>query len=130
MNLASVVSNIKDFLGKNSTPANTLPPILLKAAAHNRSGISAYKIASKIIENNKNIGIPTGENPDGSPNMINEYTYNVVKSVIESLKEDASIQVVIPAGSLKIISTGANAGGLVESTGTNQNDTIGKGIIQ
>jgi hypothetical protein len=76
------------------------------------------------------LGIPTDRRKDGGENMINQFTYNIVKSVVEALKEDASIQVVIPTGSLMIQSNGFNAGGPVTSTGTNVIDTVAKGIIQ
>ena len=130
MTILSAVNTIKGFLNSSSIPANVLPSLLLRVASLNRPGLSAYKIASNIIANNKQIGIPTEARKDGGENMINEFTYNVVKSVIEALKEDASVQVVIPAGTLMVQCQGGNAGGPVTCVGTNIKDSIGNGIIQ
>lgn len=58
------------------------------------------------------------------------YTYNIVKSVVEALREDGVIQVSIPANSIIIQATGGNAGGPVTVVGTNIKDTKAYGIIQ
>lgn len=107
-----------------------MPPLLLKCTALNRPGLSAYKITTQIIQNNKAIGIPTDPNPDGSDNKINQYTYNVVKCIVDAIKYDATVQVAIPMESLLIQATGANAGGPVTCVGTNLLDSIGNGIMQ
>jgi hypothetical protein len=112
------------------TPVNILPPMLLRCTSLFRSGLSAYKITSRIIENNKKVGIPTEDNPDGQPNLINTFTYNVVKEICDAIKNDASVQVTIPANSLLIQANGGNAGGPVICTGTNLLDSIGNGIMQ
>lgn len=128
------ISNIVDFLtskfNNTEAPASTLSPILLKAASFFRPGLSAYKITANIIENNKLIGIPTGPNPDGSENMINQYTYNVVKCIVDALQNDAAVHVSIPMESLLIQATGGNAGGPVVCVGTNLLDSISKGVIR
>ena len=78
MNISDIIDNITNTLDSAKMPANVLPPFLLKCTALNRPGLSAYKIASQIIQNNKALGIPVEDNPDGSANLINQYTYNVV----------------------------------------------------
>jgi hypothetical protein len=72
----------------------------------------------------------TEDNPDGSANIINQYTYNVVKCIVDAIKNDASVQVSIPMQSLLIQATGGNAGGPVTCIGTNLVDSIGNGIMQ
>ena len=79
MNISNIIDSITNTLDSAKMPANVLPPFLLKCTALNRPGLSAYKIASRIIENNKALGIPVEDNPDGTANLINQYTYNVVK---------------------------------------------------
>ena len=130
MTISSVTSAINKLFDTQKAKAMELPAILLRAVAMQRPGVSAQDIASKVIERNKQIGIPTGENPDGTPNLINMYTYNIVKSVVEALKEDGVIQVSIPANSIIIQATGGNAGGPVTVVGTNIKDTKAYGIIQ
>lgn len=117
-------------LDSANIPANILPPLLLKCTALNRPGLSAYKIAAQIIQNNKALGIPVEENPDGSDNMVNQYTYNVVKCMVDAIKNDATVQVAIPMQSLLIQATGANAGGPVTCIGSNLLDSVGNGIMQ
>ena len=130
MNISDIIDNITNTLDSAKMPANVLPPFLLKCTALNRPGLSAYKIASRIIENNKALGIPVEDNPDGTANLINQYTYNVVKCIVDAIKNDASVQVAIPQQSLLIQATGSNAGGPVTCIGSNLLDSIGNGIMQ
>ena len=130
MTLSSIVETMTNTLDSSKIPANILPPLLLKCTALNRPGLSAYKIVAQIIQNNKALGIPVEDNPDGSDNLINQYTYNVVKCIVDAIKNDATVQVAIPMQSLLIQATGENAGGPVTCTGTNLLDSIGNGIMQ
>lgn len=130
MNISDIIDNITNTLDSAKMPANVLPPFLLKCTALNRPGLSAYKIASRIIENNKALGIPVEDNPDGTANLINQYTYNVVKCIVDAIKNDASVQVAIPQQSLLIQATGENGGGPVTCIGSNLLDSIGNGIMQ
>lgn len=130
MTISSIVETLTNTLDSASMPANVLPPLLLKCISLQRPGLSAYKIATQIIENNRAIGLPTEDNPDGSANLINQYTYNVVKCMVDAIKNDASVQVAIPMQSLLIQATGGNAGGPITCVGTNLIDSLGNGIIQ
>lgn len=130
MNISSLVNSITDTLNSARIPAGILPPILLKCTSMTRPGLSAYKIATEVIQNNEKLGIPTGANPNGSENLINAYTYSIVKCMVEAIKNDASVQVAIPMQSLLIQATGANAGGPVTCVGSNLIDSISQGIIQ
>ena len=130
MDISSVVEKISTIMESENTPANILPPMLLKCTSLLRTGLSAYKITAKIIQNNKKIGIPTEENPDGSTNLINAYTYNVVREMVDAIKNDATVQVAVPASSLLIQANGGNAGGPIVVTGTNLMDSIANGIMQ
>jgi hypothetical protein len=130
MNISTVVDFITDKLNGVEIPVNLLPVQFLKCIATARPGLSAYKTTAQIIANNKILGIATGPNPDGSANLINQYTYNVVKCIFDSIKNDAMVQMVTPKNSLVIKATGANAGGPMECIGTNLTDGGGVGIIQ
>ncbi len=125
-----IIDLMNSVIDKMKTPAETLPTLLLQAVAIQRPGLSPSKITANVISNNNTIGIPTGTNPDGSPNKINEYTYNVVKCIVDAIKEDAVVQVAIPSGSIVVETTGANAGGPLVGTGTNIINTTVKGIIR
>lgn len=130
MTLDAVVNNITNTLESFEAPALTLPPFLLKCTAMARPGLSAYKIATNIIKDNEVLGIPTGPNPDGSDNMINQFVYNIAKCFVDALQKDASIQAALPTQSLLIQATGTNAGGPVTCTGTNLYDALMSGIIR
>lgn len=130
MTIDSLVSTMTNAMESAKTPANVLPPLLLKCTSMVRPGLSAYKIASEIIKNNKEIGIPTEPGPDGSPNKINQYTYNVVKCIVDAIKNDASVQSTIPMGSVMVQANGGNAGGPVVAIGYNVMDSICRGIMQ
>lgn len=130
MTISNIVDTVTNTLDSAKIPANVLPPLLLRCVSLTRPGLSAYKIAAQIIQNNKALGIPTEDNPDGSANIINQYTYNVVKCIVDAIKNDASVQVSIPMQSLLIQVTGGNAGGPVTCIGTNLVDSIGNGIMQ
>ena len=130
MTIQNIVDTISNTLDSANTPANILPPMLTKYTSLFRPGLSAYKIASKVIQNNKTLGIPTEPNPNGEENMINQYTYNLVKCIIEAIKYDATVQIAIPMQSLLVQATGGNAGGPVTCVGTNLIDSQATGIIQ
>lgn len=130
LNIDTIASVIKNTVNKLKTPAQALPPLLLYCTAIKRPGLSPSMITSKVISNNESLGINTGTNPDGSPNIVNEYSYNVVKAVVDAISQDGVVQVAIPAGSLMVQVTGANAGGPVVSVGTNITNTIAYGIVR
>ena len=129
MNITSIVNSVTDTLNSASVPANKLPALLLKCTSLDRPGLSAYKIASEIIQNNEKLGIPTGTNPDGSDNLVNAFVYNIVKTFVKALKNDAVVHNCTPALSQKIGAWGANAGGSVYCEGFNLTDSTSNGRI-
>lgn len=129
MNISSLVNTVTKALETSKTPANILPPLLLKCVSLARPGMSVYKTAAEVIKNNALFDIPRGPNPDGSANKINQYTYNLCKCIIDAIKNDASVQAAIPSGSIMIESKGGNAGGPIVTVGRNLLDSICRGII-
>lgn len=129
MNIANLVEKISNTIDSVKTPVNFLPPILLRCTSLMRSGLSPYKITARIIENNGKLGLETGFNPDGTRNLVNAYTYNVVKEMVYAIQNEASVQTAIPAASLLLQTNGANAGGPVVSFGTNLLDSLATGIM-
>jgi len=130
MNISGVIDTITKALENTRVPVNILPPLLLRCTSLMRTGLSAYKITSQIIQNNKLIGIPTDENPDGTTNLINAYTYNVVRAMVDALKNDAAVQVAVPANSVLVEVEGGNAGGPFTAIGRNILNSIATGIMQ
>ena len=129
MTISSIVDTVTNTLNSARVPAGVLPPLLLRCTSLTRPGLSAYKIATEVIQNNEKLGIPTGPNPDGSENLINAYTYSMLKVLVDNIHNDAAVQAAIPMQSLIIQANGANAGGPVTCVGTNLIDSITQGII-
>ena len=68
--------------------------------------------------------------PDGTDNVVNQFVTNVVEKVVDTLKDDALVECVIPIGSVIVSAQGANAGGPVVAVGTNINNAKGYGVIR
>ena len=106
------------------TPAMVLPSYLLLCSALQRPGESPMDITSRIIKKAAAVGIHTGLNADGSPNLINALIYIGVKEMIHSRKFEGATFSVIPKGSLQILSTFSGPGGSGTGYGVNITDTV------
>lgn len=130
MKTDKIIEKITKSLKGIKTPAQVLPPFLLKCVSATRPGLSVYRTVTNIIEDNAKCGIPTGKNPDGTDNLINQYTYNIVNNIFKAMKNDAMVQSSIGSNTVMVQAMGGNAGGPVTCTGYNILDVITKGIIQ
>lgn len=130
MNIKKLTTLINKALDTARKPAQKVASYLIYATARTRPGISKVKIASEIIAENETYGINIGQMPDGTDNVVNEFVYNVVEKVVDSLKDDVMVECVIPAGSVVVTAMGANAGGPVVAVGTNTNNAKGYGVIR
>ena len=130
MNIKTITQMLDKALDSARRRVGLLSAFLVYVTAYQRPGLSKIKIASEIIADNAPLGINTGQMPDGTDNVVNEYVSNVVEKIVDSLKDDALVECVIPAGSIVVEATGGNAGGPVEAVGTNINNVKGYGIIR
>lgn len=130
MNIKKLIELTNNALENVRKPVKALAGFLVYATAVQRPGLSKIKISSEIISDNETLGINTGQMPDGTDNVVNEFVYNVVEKVVDSLKDDAMVECVIPIGSVMIQAEGANAGGPVVAVGTNINNVKGYGVIR
>jgi len=130
MNIKNLLETVNTALDAARQPANVLVGFLIYATAVHRPGISKLKITSDIIADNASLGINTGQMPDGTDNVVNQFVANVVEKVVDTLKDDAMVECVIPTGSVIVTAKGANAGGPVVAVGTNINNAKGYGIIR
>jgi hypothetical protein len=130
MNIKNLIKTVNTALDAARKPANKLAAFMIYVTAVNRPGISKIKITSEVISDNETLGINTGQMPDGTDNVVNEFVNNVVEKVVDTLKDDAMVECVIPMGSLIVQANGANAGGPVVATGTNINNAKGYGVIR
>lgn len=96
-----------------------IPALLLLCEVKNRPGLSAIALASAIIKRLPEIGINTGANPDGTPNVVTKFVRIFVEEMITELKDNARIDVAL--GSNTITSTGVGVGAAGPVTVTSQN---------
>ena len=130
MNIKRLIELVDTALDAARRPVNIMAGFLIYATAVHRPGVSKLKITSEIIADNTTLGINTGKMPDGTDNVVNEFVANVVEKVVDTLKDDAMVECVIPTGSVVVTAKGANAGGPVVAVGTNVNNAKGYGIIR
>ena len=130
MDIKNLLETVNTALDAARQPANTLVGLLIYDTAVHRPGISKLKITSEIISDNASLGINTGQMPDGTENVVNQFVSNVVEKVVDTLKDDAMVECVIPSGSVIVSAKGANAGGPVVAVGTNTNNAKGYGVIR
>ena len=130
MDIKNLLETVNTALDAARQPANTLVGFLIYATAVHRPGITKLKITSEIISDNASLGINTGQMPDGTENVVNQFVSNVVEKVVDTLKDDAMVECVIPSGSIIVSAKGANAGGPVVAVGTNINDAKGYGVVR
>lgn len=130
MNIKSLIEAVNTALDAARKPVTAMAAFLIYATAVQRPGISKIKITSEIISDNATLGINTGQMPDGTENVVNEFVSNVVEKVVDTLKDDAMVECVIPIGSVVVQANGGNAGGPVVAVGTNINNAKGYGVIR
>lgn len=129
MTFNAIVEQIKRIFGRDGWVAKFLPPRLICCTALKRPGLSVAVTFSQLLNENEKYGLPIGLNADGSENLMNKHDYALIKTVYDSLINNAVVQVGIPAGSLLIQVNGANAGGPIVATGTNLLDSVAYGIF-
>lgn len=128
--ITEITDNLTDVLNNARQTFQKVPALPLQAEAEQRKGISATDIASRIIDRLPDAGIPTGPNPDGSRNVVNDFVKIICEEFVNAIKRDSLVLLTIPSGALKITATGGNVGGPVESTGQNLNFPEIKGVVQ
>jgi hypothetical protein len=108
------------------------PPIpvpLILVGVPLRSGLSAIKIASRIISRKSEAGLPVGALPSGgiSPDEIMERIR--IEEIIKAFQQEAIISVGIPPG-ITLSAAGISPAGPVSVFGSTITFSKGFGIIQ
>lgn len=111
-------------------PFPAIPPLLLLCELYNRPGLSAIALTGAIIQRLPEAGIPTGVNPDGSPNIICSFARIVSEEVIKEIKNHAKVINVLEPGSIMSTGVGGNAGGPVVINSVNTMIAEALGIVQ
>ena len=129
-NVDSIVDGFSKVLNlSNVGSATQIPAPLILQGVPRRSGISAIKIAARIIKRKSEAGLSIGVLPSGviSPDEIMERIR--VEEIIRGIIEDSVITVAIPPGT-SLIAAGASPAGPVTVVGSTTTLTKGYGTIQ
>jgi hypothetical protein len=86
-----------NLIGQNFGPRQEIPFPLL-ALSSILPGISAEQMAIKAITALQSLGIPTGTLPDGSPNLMLQFSLASFSSVVSNITEDGKIEGISAAG--------------------------------
>ena len=118
-----IVSIVEEELTRNIPPFPSLPTPLLAFGAEFRPGLNAKRITSDIISQFSKVGIENGDN------VWEKYTVLLVNTIVDAIVYDAKVSVGMKPGDITVVTTGANAGGPVVSTGNNMVPGSASGII-
>lgn len=130
MGINEVISTIQAAFSLNTTPVAPLPPPLIVTGGAIRPGLSARKIASRIISRQSKAGAPVGALPDGSDNVAEAMELVRVEEIVNAILTEAKIEVVIPPGvAINAVGVG-NLGAPVVSQGATVTFAQGQGIIR
>ena len=116
MGIQQIVQTVKNLFSSIRTPFPIIPGLLISCSMCKRSGLSTIQSTGNITVDLANLGIPTGQMPEGCPNMTVGYTYAQTKEIFRAIKKDMNTQMAFQPGSIMFAVTGAGGG-----TGTNIN---------
>jgi hypothetical protein len=128
MGIEQICKTISNFFENIRPPFPQLSRILLVSSMVRRPGLSTIQSVANITKDLNKLGIPTGQMPDGSPNLTIAFAFANTKEIYRGIKKDMSIQVGIQPGSAMVTAAGSNAGGPVVVQGTITNATMGYGM--
>ena len=123
---------ITALIGLFKIPTLPAPPVSKTTAisATLRSGLSAKKIAGKIIERQSEAGAIIGVNDDGSKNIAEAMELIRVEEIINALLRDGRITIVnLPGQTITASGVTPPGGGPVQVVGTSLTTSNGYGVI-
>lgn len=124
---SSVLNGLLSLFKIPQVKSRTMPsPIIL--ASSTRPGLSPSLIASRIIERQKEAGIPVGSLPSGKPSPDEIMEKIRIEEIVKALTSEAKIDVAIKPGTT-LQATGGNAGGPVVVVGSTLGISTGSATI-
>jgi len=106
-----------------------VPTPLIFTGVPRRSGMSATRIASRIIARKAEAGLPVGALPSGQVSPEEIMWRIAMEELIKELHENSVISVAVPPGTT-LTATGSSPAGPVAVFGTTITFTKGYGTIQ
>jgi len=93
-----------------------------------REGLSAIRMASKIIERKKELGIPTTPLESGGVNLDLQMEVARCETIIDEFLTHARVEAAFPPG-VPVTATGGNAGGPIVVQGLTTNSVKVDGVV-
>ena len=100
MGIKQICNTIKNLFKNTRTPFPAFPGLLIACSMCKRPGLSVIQSTGNIVTELAKLGIPTGQMPEGCPNMTVGYTMAQTSELFRAIKEDASGQGAFQPGSL------------------------------
>jgi hypothetical protein len=127
--LEAGINTLNDILSFESPPNIGAIPSEIVVLASGRSGVSPTRAANKVLEKKKELGIPTGNLPDGSPNDDDILWITAIEAILHEIIHEAKITTGILPGT-QMTAAGGNAGGPVSVYGISTTFAKGSTIIE
>lgn len=109
-NCKSVLDEILKLLNLGISQLNLGLPLFALAGAQFLGGVSDTRSYANVIENLQNAGLPTDDNPDGTPNLMNLFTKSKINGQNKENSENGKTEVIIPPLQVFVPPLGAGPG--------------------
>lgn len=96
-NCKSIIDEILKLLNLATSQLNLGLPLFALAGSQFLGGISDTRSFANIIENLQKQGLPTGDLPDGSGNLMNTAIMSMIKGQNSEIAENGKVDVFIPS---------------------------------
>ena len=127
--IGNILKILQSIFSIMKLPADTLPPPLLFLGAKMRPGLSARDMAARVISRFSESDAVNGEIFQEGNNVMTALMVITMEEIVNAIQTEAKVSVVIDPGAMIINASGANAAGIVNSSGTNVNITAGAGGV-
>lgn len=125
----SVIAGFNKILNLSVGSPPPVPVPLILVGVPQRSGLSAIKIATRIIARKSEAGLPVGVLPTGNSNPDEIMERIRIEEIVKALQEEAVISVAVPPG-ITLSAAGISPSGPVTVFGSTITFIKGYGIIQ
>ena len=125
----SVIGGFNKILNLSVGSPPPIPVPLILVGVPQRSGLSAIKIATRIIARKSEAGLPVGVLPTGNSNPDEIMERIRIEEIVKALQEEAVISVAVPPG-ITLSAAGISPSGPVTVFGSTITFIKGYGIIQ